>query len=98
MSTSKATTGVLVGLVAATSFALPSLAGPTASTLPIDRAVPLSEAAEQQILQRAEVILARYRAGTTRATDCKPGAPGFDQYCTKYACTNDCGPKAKKAY
>lgn len=100
MNTSKATAGVLVGFVAATSFALPSLANPAGTVISGDRTVLLSQAAERQILQRAEVILAKAK-GPGGGTVCKPGSPGFDQTCSKTSCVNDCGPafaQTKKAY
>lgn len=100
MSTTKTTTGVLVGLVAATSFSLPTIAAPVASPAAASSAVSISQAAEQQILQRAGLILAKMK-GTGGATVCKPGSPGFDQTCTKKSCLSDCGPafaQTKKAY
>jgi hypothetical protein len=90
MSTAKATTGVLVGLVAATSFAIPSIAGPTASPLPSSNN-SISQAAQQQILDRAGIILAKIK-GTGGTTVCKPGSPGFDQTCTKKSCVRADSP------
>ena len=77
MSTTKASTGVLVGLVAATSFALPTIAAPISSPPAASSAVSISQAAEQQILHRAGLILAKIKGTGGTTTKCEPGSPGF---------------------
>jgi hypothetical protein len=92
MSTTKATTGVLVSLVAATSFALPTVAAPISSPPAASSTVAISQAAEQQILHRAGLILAKIKGTGGMTTKCEPGSPDFIQTCTKNSCWNDCGP------
>jgi hypothetical protein len=54
--------------------------------------VAISQAAEQQILHRAGLILAKIKGTGGMTTKCEPGSPDFIQTCTKKSCWNDCGP------
>ena len=89
MSTSKTAAGVVVGLVAATSLAH---AGASQNTGLVTSAFEISQAAQQQILRKAEIILAVKKSPGGTGVKCGPGHPDFDQTCTGTSCTDDCGP------